>query len=477
VALDRYGRVPLLHYPPGYPVALAAADVVVPGDVADAARAVNALVLAALAVCAYALARLLGAPRLGAALVAVVATFTPSAFRLSLWAMSDVLAATAALGAVALAGWSLRAPLPARRAVSLARRAVRFEVAAGLAAAVAALARYSGGAAAVATAAVVVVAHRDEGIRLWRRIARVALPALAAVGATLLSGALRHADSARPVAWHPPGRYDIHALADVVGMWLVGDQGSTLRRWSALVVAVVATALVVHLWRSRRRATTATEVANAPAPVAAVLVGLGALVVAHVGVLLVTSALLDTDVTADRRLLLPVELAVVVAAAAVVARARLRILGWSALAGFVWLRLALPVPFFPEGLAWPARRDTPRPELYRLTADLPDDTIIATNEPEAVWRDTRRASIVAPAREDKLTGRPVPDFPERVAEMGRLVGARRGVLVFETPRVLGIDIDVPRVLNTDEVARYLPCAEPMVEAPEGTIYDLAPCAD
>jgi hypothetical protein len=73
----------------------------------------------------------------------------------------------------------------------------------------------------------------------------------------------------------------------------------------------------------------------------------------------------------------------------------------------------------------------PPPQLYQLVADLPADTVLAANVPESLWRDTRRASIVAPARHDKLSGRDIPDLSGRLREMGRLVGERGGMLVLE----------------------------------------------
>jgi hypothetical protein len=51
------------------------------------------------------------------------------------------------------------------------------------------------------------------------------------------------------------------------------------------------------------------------------------------------------------------------------------------------------------------------------------------------------------------------------------------LLVLEQPRVFGVAVNSPRQLNPSEVAAYLPCAQVMVEAPEGAIYDLSPCAD
>jgi hypothetical protein len=139
------------------------------------------------------------------------------------------------------------------------------------------------------------------------------------------------------------------------------------------------------------------------------------------------------------------------------------------------LRLTVPTGALPEGIATPDMGHPP-PQLYQLVADLPADTVLVANVPESVWRDTRRASIVAPARYDKLSGRDIPDLPGRLREMGELVGARDGLLVVEQPLVFGVPVDSPRELSPREVETYLPCAQVFLEAAEGRIYDLSACA-
>jgi hypothetical protein len=451
-ALAQYGKVPLTHYPPGYPMVLAVADVVLPGGLDAAARAVGVLAIGVVALAGYVLARAFGVAPPGAALVAAAAAFTPPALRLSMWAMSDALATGLLL---------LAAGVAVRSTQVRERHRVRLEWVAGVIAAVAAITRYNGIAGAVGAAVVVVLASQT-----WReraiRAARVGAPAVVALVSALVIAALRHGDSPRPIAWHPPGRYDITALVDVTGMFAVGNQEAAVRRVAAVGVVVVCAALAGIALTHARRARAATVV-------------LGAVAGAQLAVLLVTSTWLDTDVTADRRLMLPVELAVVVFAVSALCLLPPRWATWPVVAGIVAVRAVLPVGIWPEGVDVPHMGD-PRPQLYDAVANLPESTIIVTNAPEAIWRDDRRASIVAPARMEKLAAEEIPDLPGRLAEMGRLVGELGGVLVLEDPRVFGIPVDNPRVLNPLEVTEHLPCAQILVETFEGFIYDLTPCA-
>jgi hypothetical protein len=445
-ALDRYGHVPVTHYPPGYPVALAAADMVVPGGLDAAARVVGALTIAALAFVAYALMRALGATPVLAAVASTVVALTPTVLHQAMWAMSDALAATLTLAALAVAARS---------------RHRRTEWVAGALAAAAVLTRYGGFAAAAGAFALLYRPASPVRERL-RTAARVIAPSVVAFVANLAVGAIRHGDGARPIAWHPPDSGDVHRLLDVLGLWSLGARHTPALRMAAL-------ALVIGLAVLARRTARAPE----PEP-RRVASALGVLVTTHIAVLAVTSALLDTEVTADRRLMLPAELAVAVFVAGRLAAERPRVAVAGVLALIVAGRLVAPNGPVPEGTAAP--EPGPRGALYDAVAALPGDTVIVANAPEVLWRETRRASIVAPAAYEKLSGRWAQDFPERVAEMGRVAGARRAVLVVEVPRFLGVVVENPRVLSTDQVAQDLPCAQPLEELPEGVIYDLSPCA-
>jgi hypothetical protein len=193
-------------------------------------------------------------------------------------------------------------------------------------------------------------------------------------------------------------------------------------------------------------------------------------------VLTFTKSLLDTDVTADRRMMLPVELVTmcIVGSAVVTAPALVRLVGSAAVVGLIALRLVSPIGPFPEGVAAP--RVMPRNSLFDAVAALPRSTIIVTNDPEGVWRDTGRPSIFAPASTNALTGREVSDLPGRLEEMGRIVGERRGRLVLINPQIFGVPIRIPRILSPAEVETYLPCALIVDMPADGFIYDLAPCA-
>ena len=272
---------------------------------------------------------------------------------------------------------------------------------------------------------------------------------------------------------------DLHVLVGAVGAWVSGERSTGIMRLLTVLV-FIGTAILLAWHRTR--------------PTAIVAWALGVYVLGQLGVLVITAAMLDADVSFDRRLLLPVEVTVVLlwAATATTAARSTRgpatrstsialwpvsarscagrsfaPLGFMAVTLFALSRLWVPTIGFPQGLGKPGH-PPPDPILVAL-ADYPPDIVIATNIPEEVWTATGRASIVAPAPINKLSGRATANFEEQVVEMGRLVGRRNGILVV-------LRTDSLRALRTGDIVQWLPCASLVVEQANGQIYDLRPCS-
>ncbi len=470
-ALDGDTRVPLTHFPPGYPMVIAAADLVTPGGVAGAARVVGAATLALLVIVGATLAIQLGARGApAAAAVGAAVAASPALLHISRWAMSDALAATLAVGAIAVAA------MPHRR-----EHRRRVVVIAATVAALAAMTRYAGAAAAVA----VVLVLDDSSAPARRRLRdaiSVVMVTVVALAAFIALGKIRHGHGARPVAWHPLGLDEARAFVGTVGSWVVGDRSDIAMRSAAIVAIALIAFATRRLWRTRATLHPATSAPHgAPMVPTASRVGasLGAFALAHMAILVVTRTWLDADISADRRLLLPIEIVVVVVVASwfvTVPRVH-RTIAFTVLVALVAARAFTPTNPLPEGIGSPPPPHAPN-ELHAYVLALRADTVLVTNAPEALWRETRRGSIYAPDPYAKLSGRFIDDqrLAEQLGEMGRLAGARGAVLVVERLVLFGMTIESPRILSPSQVERYLPCAEVQLDVAAGVLYDLSPCA-
>ena len=464
-------RVPLTHFPPGYPMAIAAADLVTPGGVAAAARVVGAATLALLVIVGATLAIQLGARgALAPAGVGAAVAASPALLHISRWAMSDTLAATLAVGAIAVAA------VPHRR-----EHRRRVLVIAATVAALAAMTRYAGAAAAVAVVLVLDDSSAPPRRRLRDAIS-VVMVTVVSLAAFITLGKIRHGDGARPVAWHPLGLDEARAFVGTIGSWVIGDRSDTAMRFAAIVVIALVAFATRRLWRMRSTLYPATRSPEKPRVVPSVSrvgASLGALALAHMAILIITRTWLDADISADRRLLLPIEIvAVVVVASWFVTMTRVhRTFAFTVLVALVGARAFTPTNPLPEGIGSPPPPHAPN-ELHAYVLALRADTVLVTNAPEALWRETRRGSIYAPDPYAKLSGQFIDDrrLAEQLGEMGRLAGARGAVLVVERLVLFGITIESPRVLSPLQIERYLPCAGVKLDVPAGVLYDLRPCA-
>jgi hypothetical protein len=407
------GAVPLTHFPPLYPAAVAA----VPGvDVEDAARLLGAALLGLnLALVTVLATRLVRNP-VTRALAVALAAFGPTApeplaalpSRTALvthgQAMSESLFVTAVL-------------LTLLAATSAAPRAWHLAVPAAAAVAT----RYVG-VAVVLVAAIAFALHRRR-LRSGVGLAVIAMAPVVAVEVAI--GWIGGGASPRSLHW--PNRAPT-GLTDVVEGWLgLADRGPVLRHVALAVVVVVVLAALV---RTRDRA--------------AELVG--ACIVLYALVVAVTRATVDASTPLDARMFSPVQgpfyvlVIGTIGAAAAPYVARLRDARAAVLGFGIGLPLGLALSAVPD--AWRTVADglpERRQPLHVVDAvdDLPPDALIATNVPTQVWEATRRGSILVPLRTVTVTGEPNRRFEAEVAELAAVVCADRGYVVLVSPRAGG----------------------------------------
>jgi hypothetical protein len=283
--------------------------------------------------------------------------------------------------------------------------------------------------------------------------------------------AARGAGEARPVAWHPPGVEDVKVLLGTLGIWTIGERRNhdVLYEASALVFAAVLLAAWLLLTRRATGTTPETQLdgSSPTASPARIGVALGAFALTQMLVLLATSWLLDNDVSFDLRLMLPAELAIGILVIGALAARPPVVFSVLVMTVCLFARLHLSTGPFPQGLAVP-HPPTYDP-IFDALAPYPADTVIATSVPEVVWGTTGRASIFSPAEYDTLSGRKTADLDDKLRELGRLVGARGGLLLLQR-------VESPRLTRPSDVARVLPCAHVVDENGSALLYDLAPCA-
>ncbi len=464
-ALASYGSVPLTHFPPGYPVTLAATDLVLPGGLTNAARAIGVLAVFLTVVAAAALARALGATTTAAAAAGFVVGVTPALQRTAMWVLSDAIAAGVALAAIALAATGGGVSLPGGRAFS--RRAVEYT--AGGVAAFATLLRYGGIGAALAVA-LLAFDRRATVSRQVATLARTVGPSVLALGAVFAANAWRGPNAARPVVWHPPGTVDARLFVSTAGLWLLGD-GSNARLQVGALIALACVASAAWWAWNRPDVVFAADLENDSTrydpTVRRVAVALVAFAATQIAVLLVTTTWLDADVSFDRRLMLPAELAFGILVVGVIAAVPRPALAIAACAVLVALRAQVTTGTYPQGLSVPD--GAAREAVFAELDTYPPDVVIATSVPEFVWASTGRGSIVSPAAYDKLTAQENPHFAADLLELGRLVGEKHGLLVVQ-------HVESPRLTRPSDVARLLPCAATVYDDDHNLIYDLTPCA-
>ncbi len=390
---------PLTHFPPFYPMALAAAAWVARSDPLDATPWLNAALFAVLLGLAGLLASRIGrrpAAGIAAALVLLVSKDT---VMLHAMAWPEPLAIVLGTGGLLLVARHI-AP---GRTPPLALAAIGF----GLAA----LTRYAAVAYTMAGAAGLLLLDRTNPPR--RRATKAVALALVAAGPLLvwwqMTGA-RIGLANRTLVLHPLNRWDLDKVTATTLGWLAPLNGSP---WvSGVALVLLAAGLGVSV--SRR---TGSKVRISGSPLASLLLLFAAV---YVGLIVACRMLLDVAILFDARMLAPVQIVLVIAAAGLAAqwlpnpmpkRARLALaaavlaLVAAHAAGTArWARAARA-----DGLFYTKRSLRTSALLDRVRV-LPPTALLWSNAPDVVYIHTGRCARFLPRHERPESGRPDPGF-------------------------------------------------------------------
>jgi Dolichyl-phosphate-mannose-protein mannosyltransferase len=384
---DPHALRPTAHFPPLYPALLAAGEAT--GLGAWTVTRWLGIVLAAVnAMLVGVVIRDAGASW-GRALVAVLLMVTAVDWlRVHSWALTEPLFLAGVVVTLGALARQIRVPSP------------RWLLAAGAAAGIAALTRYTG-LALLATGALALAIWTPRPTARRLRDAAVflgmgSLPLVAWHVRGLLVGA-----PGRPLGMHPITPAQLRTGLDTISAWLLPE---TIPAGVRVFVAAVALAALGLLWRRL----TVTQAGQALTRV------VGLFVLCYLALLLATITFVYTNVPLDARLLVPLLVSAILvgwrlpdsAAPGTPARRGLLAACWALviLAGVragAWVAAAEVEDLGYASRAW---RQSAIVEAVRA---LPGDVLIVSNAPDAIYVLTgRRAEFVRIGRQTSLTFRP-----------------------------------------------------------------------
>lgn len=277
----------VVDFPPGYPVALGLVTSLT-DDVLSAARVLSSLILGSIGLAVFWVSRRRGLSRLWSLVSAVVAILMTLPYAIS--PLSEPLYGLVVVGVLAALAASRKSESTVILGIAVALAALGVTV-------------RTVGVALVATVVIVtLLSRRPPHIRVLWSLA--ALAAGAAAFFALVGG------GTRTIAWHPPGLESLKILSNTVASWIIPPFGGPwLRVFGALVVIG---GLVYWVYRrGNGQFGRSIDSAWVPGVVSAAM---------HLGVLLVTRALVDAQTEANLRLAYPVALSILVACIEVAAK-------------------------------------------------------------------------------------------------------------------------------------------------------------
>ena len=440
------GSQPLAHFPPLFPVVLAAASALLGVDPLAAAEVVNPLLFGATAVLAGLVVRdRTGSARWGAAAAGIVVV-SRELLVFGASALSEPLFTALALGSIVALS------------ASITRRSNRLLALAAVLVGLACITRYAGAALIVSGTFALARAERRDG--RWRAAAFAAAAAtplliwVAAVGRTN-----------RRIAFH---LFDVEYWGmgvEAVSRWVA----PAFLPWPLRLVAVGLAA--VAGWHLRRRSSGRRPVAGT-APAAnrdSLPLVIGAFAVVYLALLVADRLLLDASGRLDGRFLAPLHVLAVVVVLPLLHRA------WTAAPGadrdagrralvaggvaFALLHGGQAVSWAVTGLAddsvgrrglsaqaWRESR------VLEVVAGLPAGAPVYSNAPDAVFLLTGRRTSSLPRHRDLLTGRAERRYPASLEAMAGRLRHLGGVVVYFRPYQFR-EVFLP---GPDEVARAVP---------------------
>lgn len=261
--------------------------------------------------------------------------------------------------------------------------------------------------------------------------------------------------SGRTAAFHPPALTDLKRGVFTFLSWLAPVKLVNVAwPWLLAILGLVAVVLGVSLWRTRRR--WLPKMASwqlqfrSPRPFRVVLVylliGFGGVYFLAV---LASITLLDAFVRLDSRMLSPVYFVGVIVGVGLGGRLLTQPPRPGALR---WLRLAvsgllglLVISYGLQGLDWVARNHATGADLgvggrqwhysplLALVEELPPDTLLSSNRPEALYVLAGRMAYRLPLLVDSVTALENPAYEAEMELLGNWLGAEQGAVVYFLP--------------------------------------------
>jgi hypothetical protein len=412
-----YGAVPLVHFPPLYPVFLATVSST--GlSIASGARWLNAILMGAnlfvfeLLVRRYATSRFLVPIAAALLLLAGPAVFFhENLLLIDEGAWSEPLFLFVFLLGIlcienylhqATKGWLAGIAICVAMAPLIRYVGVSFVAAAGL--------------------VIFLWAPLPRRQRWWGAFLIVVCGIAPSVVWSLFTSLALHGGSARQFAWHPPSA-PIHWLLYIGSGWILPGSVPNRLREALFLVMLLGAAVLLYMDRLRNKERRQQQ---GHAAVLAIVGG------AYLVVVMVTLAFLDDTTPIDNRILCPliplVYLFLIKAISTIEMRSSNRNLLVAALCLIAASDAVAPtLSVIDHGT--PAGNLLSTSATMRAVRHLPSQTIIATGVNTLLYTDTGRASIRVPVRVLQLTNRPNGAFTSQLRQLANILVTHHGVLV------------------------------------------------
>ena len=441
--------MPLTHFPPGFPAAIAA-GIAAGMTPVNAARLVEAT--AAGVMVAVVLLVVETAGGVFAVLIAAALLFTTRALAIS---HASVLSEPLFFALFALFTWQMARETPAARSV-------RGTIVLGALAAAAVLVRYAGASLAAALVLDALLATRDASWRARiRRVALVGVIPAAALGAWALSRPTTGGGKIRQAGVYFAGmNATLYEGIDTVARWLAPYDVASRAAWLGVALATLV-ALVLLLARTTRAARAACRERGERASETRTYRAVALTAMSYAVVIGTSRLMADPDIPLDDRMLAPVFVLAIIALSPALAhwwrRAHPAASLLSAVLAAVWLvhsaraTTAAVREYLGDGgdLASNAWYLSPLVEYAR---DADARTRLYSNWPAAIWFHT---------------GRSVAELPEALAP--KTVAAFRAKLEREHGAIIAFTIRSPDAAPPDSLARLAGLARVMV-SPDGAVW-------
>ncbi len=412
-----YGAVPLVHFPPLYPVALAAMSAT--GlSIAAAARWLNAVLMGANLLVFELLVRRYSTSYLLVPIAAALLLLAGPAvlFHQNLLFIDEGAWSEPFFLLVFLLGVLCIE-------IYLDHAGTGWFVGICVCVAVAPLIRYVGFSMVAGAAIVVLLWAPLARPRRWKAASVLVVCGLApSVAWSFITSSGLHGGSARQFAWHAPSE-PVHWLLYIGSGWIPPGSIPDVLRKTLFVVILLVAGLLLLMERVQHRERTRQQ---------GHVTVLAILAATYLAVLMFTLVFLDATTPLDNRILCPLILLLYLflirAISAIDVSARYGSVILAAVCLIAASDAVVPSLSAVDHGTRLTNRQMPSATMSAVRR-LPPDTVIATGVNTLLYTDTGRASIRVPVRVHLLTNRPNGSFTAQLRQLATILAKHHGVLV------------------------------------------------